>query len=91
MKLMESLVICVRTGYLDPVSKFITRFQIRVIYTRFLHSLLTKNAILAWLFLCISLWEDFDFPLLATIGTIFVDVGIYIVLQLQTFSIKTSL
>jgi len=50
------LVICSR----NPVPKFITRFQIRVIDTRFLHSLLMKNTILACL--CISLCDDLDFP-----------------------------
>jgi len=57
------------TGYPDPVPKSITRFQIRVIDTWFLHSLLMKNAILACL--CISLCDDFDFTftrLFATIG-----------------------
>jgi len=37
---------------------------------------------------CVSLCEDFDFALFATIGTVFVDVGIHIILQLQTFTIE---
>jgi len=48
-----------------------------------------KNAVLACL--CISLCDDFDFPLFATIATIIDDVRIHIlIIYLRTFSVKKT-
>ena len=73
---MSKLVICSRNRVPGPGSKIHNPFPNPGNWYPFLHRLLMKNAILACL--CISLCDDFDFPLFATIVTTFVDVRIQI-------------